>query len=73
LENTVISSDKSQRAIKAAKVIFLPELPEYPETSDEGVAYLINTEKMSLSQVEMLCENVSIIDFECIYNLLIIH
>ena len=56
---TTISSNKSERAIKVGKVIHSPNLPEYPKTSKEGIAYLINTKKMSLEDVNLLCENAS--------------
>ena len=56
---TTISSDKSERAIKVGKVIHLPNLPEYPKTLEEGIVYLINTEKMSLGDVNLLCKNAS--------------
>jgi hypothetical protein len=59
LEITTISSDKSERAIKVGTVIYSPNLLEYPKTLDEGVVYLINTKKMSIEDVNILCENVS--------------
>jgi hypothetical protein len=56
---TTISSDQSERAIKVGTVIYLPDLPEYPKTLDDGVAYLINTENMSTKDIDLMCENVS--------------
>lgn len=70
---TTISSDKSERAIKVGKVIYLPDLPEYPETSEEGVVYLVNTANMSTEDVDLLCENVGnplLIDYKYINNIL---
>jgi hypothetical protein len=59
LELTTISSDRTEQAIKVGKVIYLPELPEYPETSEEGVAYLINIENLPAKDIDLMCENVS--------------
>jgi len=56
---TTISSDKSERAIKVGKVIYSLNLLEYPKTLEEGIAYLINTKKMSLEDVNLLCKNAS--------------
>jgi hypothetical protein len=56
---TTISSDKSKQAIKVGKVIYSLNLLEYPKTLKEGIAYLINTKKMSLGDVNLLCKNAS--------------
>ena len=61
MELTTISSDRTEQAIRVGKVIYLPELPEYPETAQEGVAYLINVENLPAKDVDLMCENVSYI------------
>jgi hypothetical protein len=58
LELTTISSNRSEQAIKVGKVIYLPELPEYPKTLEEGVAYLINIENIPGKDIDLICENV---------------
>jgi len=65
---TTISSNKSERAIKVRKVIHSPDLPEYPKTLEEEIAYLINTKKMSLEDVNLLCENATY--YKWFYNIL---
>ena len=40
------------------KVNYATDLPEYPETSENGVAYIINTSSMSEEAVEVMCNNV---------------
>jgi hypothetical protein len=56
---TTISSDKSKWAIKVGKVIYSLNLLEYLKTLEEEIAYLINTKKMSLGDVNLLCKNAS--------------
>jgi len=60
LSLTLISSEKNERATKVEKVLYYPDLPEYPETAVEGVAYLINTENMSQEEITLMCKNVSL-------------
>ncbi|KFY25698.1 hypothetical protein V491_01634, partial [Pseudogymnoascus sp. VKM F-3775] len=54
---TVISSDASDKATRVMKVNYATDLPEYPETSENGVAYIINTSSMSEEAVEVMCNN----------------
>ncbi|OBT75678.1 hypothetical protein VF21_05187 [Pseudogymnoascus sp. 05NY08] len=55
---TVISSDVSDKATRVMKVNYATDLPEYPETSENGVAYIINTSSMTEEAVEVMCNNV---------------
>jgi hypothetical protein len=64
---TTISSDSNDRATRVTKVIFSNDLPEYPETALDGVAYVVNVTHMSTEQVDIMCQN------ECILNTLIIY
>ena len=40
-------------------IIYSPNLPEYPSTLENGVAYIVNVENMSKEQIDIMCENVS--------------
>lgn len=40
------------------KVNYTTDLPEYPETSETGVAYIVNTSSMSTEAVDAMCNNV---------------
>ncbi|OAF57839.1 hypothetical protein VC83_05497 [Pseudogymnoascus destructans] len=55
---TVISSDVSDKATRVMKVNYTTDLPEYPETSENGVAYIINTSSMTPEAVDAMCNNV---------------
>jgi hypothetical protein len=59
MELTTISSDRGERAIKVESVIYSPDLPEYPNTLENRVAYIVNVENMSKEQIDIMCENVS--------------
>ncbi|OBT77960.1 hypothetical protein VF21_04367, partial [Pseudogymnoascus sp. 05NY08] len=54
---TVISSDVSDKATRVMKVNYTTDLPEYPETSENGVAYIINTSSMTTEAVDAMCNN----------------
>ncbi|OBT90096.1 hypothetical protein VE02_02521 [Pseudogymnoascus sp. 03VT05] len=54
---TVISSDVSDKATRVMKVNYTTDLPEYPETSENGVAYIINTSLMTTEAVDAMCNN----------------
>jgi hypothetical protein len=51
MELTTISSDKGERAIKVESVIYSPDLPKYPNTLENRVAYIVNVENMSKEQI----------------------
>ncbi|OBT60438.1 hypothetical protein VE03_10385 [Pseudogymnoascus sp. 23342-1-I1] len=55
---TIISSDNSDYATRVVKVNYETDLPEYPETSVNGVAYIINTASMTTEAIEAMCDNV---------------
>lgn len=54
------------------KVNYTTDLPEYPETSENGVAYIINTSSMTTEAVDAMCNNVcsSLMHCEYIINAL---
>jgi hypothetical protein len=59
MELTTISSDKGEQAIKVESIIYSLDLPKYPNTLENRVAYIVNVENMSKEQIDIMCENVS--------------
>ncbi|KAG9240435.1 hypothetical protein BJ878DRAFT_526168, partial [Calycina marina] len=57
-EIITVSSNASINPTKVERVIFAEELPEYPVSSDGGIAYIINVINMREEQVNMMCQNV---------------
>jgi hypothetical protein len=53
-----ISSNRSKQAIKVRKVIYLLELPEYPEILEERVVYLINIENILGKDIDLIYKNI---------------
>jgi hypothetical protein len=40
-------------------MIYSLDLPEYPSTLENGVAYIVTIENMSKEQIDIICVNVS--------------
>lgn len=63
VELTTITNDAGGKATKVGKVIFAEDLPEYPETSENGVAYVINITGRTPDEVDFICQNVSYVSY----------
>lgn len=55
---TTITAANYGNALKAGKIIFANTLPEFPETSEDGVAYVIDISGMSAEEINIQRDNV---------------
>ncbi|OCK85458.1 hypothetical protein K432DRAFT_33984 [Lepidopterella palustris CBS 459.81] len=56
-EPAIISSDTSESALTARTIIYSVEIPEYPNTDIDGVAYLVNIQGKSEEDVEYIIQS----------------
>jgi hypothetical protein len=52
-EGTIISALHSERGLKVNEVHFVATMPEYPNTSETGIAYVVHTLGMSDEEVKL--------------------
>jgi hypothetical protein len=55
---TTITAANYGNALKVGKVVFASTLPEFPETADDGVAYVIDLSNMSAEEIKVQRDNV---------------
>jgi len=55
---TTITAANYGNALKVGKVIFTHTLPEFPETADDGVAYVIDLSSKSAEEIKIQRDNV---------------
>ncbi|KAF2809705.1 uncharacterized protein BDZ99DRAFT_34731 [Mytilinidion resinicola] len=53
-----ISTPGSEHVLTVKKLYYVPEVPEYPDSDDNGVAYLVQTTGFDEKQYKMSFENV---------------
>ena len=73
---TTITAANYSNAVKVGKVIFADTLPEFPDTAEDGVAYIVDLSNKSAEEIEILrgsvCKtttNILEIHYQCIINI----
>lgn len=65
---TTITAANYGNALKVGKVVFANTLPEFPETAENGVAYIIDLSSKSAEEIQIQRDNVK--QFQYIINIL---
>jgi hypothetical protein len=53
-----ISTAGSEHILTVKKLYYAPDFPEYPDSSEDGVAYLVQTSGLDEKQYKLVQENV---------------
>ncbi len=48
----------SGNPLRVSSILYTTDLPDYPETAIDGVAYVINVQHLREQEVDILCQSV---------------